>query len=436
MIITFKHIVAIILMFLYIYKISYSFFPFSSTVIFGIFGLLWFLLRLMSNKIFPIIDKTIIIFLLLLLSIGTVSTISLFINNTVDIKFISYMFSQIAILFASYFVVKILKKIKYKLDFEILVKLIINVIFIQSIIALSMFLIPDLKEFLLGLENLTTKELARINSFSGFRIYGVGLSKTFLAGVYNGYALILIAILFRLYRFSLKGLSFLSLKFTIILLVGMMMARTTLAGALIAIIIILIPRDLKATLTIFKKRILFFTIAILIPIGIVSALFIILPSFEILAGDALRYGFEMFINLNESGSFETESSNELMKLYVLPNNIQTYIIGDGYFADPIKVGSYYMHTDIGYLRLIYYFGGIGLSFYLAMQIYLIVKAYSVFNIGKGFYIFIIVYFMILNLKGFTDLLVVHIIFIMVYLLNKDRDLKISSSHLIRKNKRF
>jgi hypothetical protein len=359
--------------------------------------------------------------------------VSLLINNTTDIKFVSYMFSQIAVLFASYFVVKTFKKMKYKLNFEILVKLIINVTFIQSVIALSMFLMPDLKEFLLGLENLTTKELSRINSFSGFRIYGVGSSKTFLAGVFNGYALILIAILFRLYRFSLKELSFLSLKFSIILFVGMMMARTTIVGALIAIIIILMPRDLKAMLTIVRKRILFFTIALFIPAGVTGILFIITPAFEILAGEALRFGFEMFINLNESGRFETESTTELIKLYVFPNNIQTYLIGDGYFADPIKISSYYMGTDVGYLRLIYYFGVIGLSCYLAMQIYLIVKAYSVFNIEKGLYVFIIVYFMILNLKGFTDLLAVHIIFIMVYLLNKDQDLKISNSNLIKKN---
>ena len=56
-------------------------------------------------------------------------------------------------------------------------------------------------------------------------------------------------------------------------------------------------------------------------------------------------------------------------MYVFPDNIKTWIIGDGYFAnpgdtDPYYVGplggAFYKSTDVGYLRFIFYFGVIGL----------------------------------------------------------------------------
>ena len=418
-----KNTIAITIFFLYFYTISYWFLLFSSTVIFGIIGLVWFLLRLMLRKIPFRINKVLFRFLFLLLSIGAVAVVSLVINETSDLKFITYIFSQIAVLFASFFVIKILKNIGYKTDFENIIKLIINVIFFQSIIALSMFLFPEFKDFLLGIEKLSNKELEIINSYSEFRIYGLGSSKTFLAGVFNGYALILIAFLFRTYQVSLKELSLISFKFLFIFFVGMMMARTTIVGAIISVFIIFMPRDLKATLTMFRKRILFFTIVLCLPIVFVASLFLFFPAFDFLLGEALRFGFEMFLNFSNSGSFETESTEELLKLYIFPDNLKTYIIGDGYFADPVNIGKYYMATDVGYLRLIYYFGLVGLSCYLSMQIYLISKAFSLFSIGKGLYFFIVLYFLVLNLKGFTDLLFVHVVFVMAHLSNKNQDSK-------------
>ena len=56
-------------------------------------------------------------------------------------------------------------------------------------------------------------------------------------------------------------------------------------------------------------------------------------------------------------------------MYVFPDNIKTWIIGDGYLSNPADVDPYftgkiikgfYMGTDVGYLRFIFYFGLIGL----------------------------------------------------------------------------
>lgn len=414
-----KNIVALILMFLYFYTITFSFLPFSTTVIFGIFGFLWFGLLVLQDKISFTINKYMMRFLILLFSVGSVSMVSLAINSTRDIKFISYVFSTLAIIFASYFVIKILKKMKYELSFEFIGRLIINVIFIQSIIAFSMFLIPELKELLLGLEKLTADQYEQVNALFEFRIFGLGASKTFMAGIYNGFGLILMAIFFRMYKFSSKQLFVFSLKFLLIFLVGMMMARTTLVGALLAISIILMPKDFKATISMVKKRFLFITLAFIVPIVIILLLMNFSSTFAMTFGRAIEYGFEMFVNYFAYGSFETDSTNELKTFYVFPTELKTYIIGDGYWAHPTDIGQYYMNIDVGYLRLIYYFGIVGLLTYLSMQIYLIVRAYKSFNIGAEIYLFVVAYLLILNLKGFIDLLFMHILFLMAYLLNKN-----------------
>lgn len=414
----FKNIIALILTFLYFYTITFSFLPFSTTVMFGIVGFLWFGLLLLQDKISFTINKHMMRFLILLISVGAVSMVSLAINSTRDIKFISYIFSSLAIIFASYFIIKILKKIKYELSFGSIGRLIINVIFIQSIIAFSMFLIPELREFLLGLEKLSEYEYQRAAT-SSVRIFGLGASKTFMAGIYNGFGLMLMAIFFRMYKFSSKQLFIFSFKFLLIFLVGMMMARTTLVGALLAISIILMPKDFKATISMVKKRFLFITLAFIVPIVIILLLMNFSSTFAMTFGRAIEYGFEMFVNYFAYGSFETDSTNELKTLYVFPTEIKTYIIGDGYWAHPTDVGQYYMNTDVGYLRLIYYFGIVGLLTYLSMQMYLIVRAYKSFNIGAEIYLFVVAYLLILNLKGFTDLLFIHILFVMAYLLNKN-----------------
>ena len=87
----------------------------------------------------------------------------------------------------------------------------------------------------------------------------------------------------------------------------------------------------------------------------------------------IRFAFEGFFSLWEKGKWEV-SSNEILKtMFIIPDNLKTWMIGDGYFNNPYnldpyyigpKFGGYYMATDVGYIRFIFYFGIIGLSFFL------------------------------------------------------------------------
>ena len=81
---------------------------------------------------------------------------------------------------------------------------------------------------------------------------------------------------------------------------------------------------------------------------------------------AFDYGFEGFINLVETGRFSTHSSDLLINSIgdILPDNMKTWIIGDGYFADPYNPEAFYMGTDLGYVRFFFYCGVTGFIIFL------------------------------------------------------------------------
>ena len=96
--------------------------------------------------------------------------------------------------------------------------------------------------------------------------------------------------------------------------------------------------------------------------------------------DNLRFGFEGFFSLAEKGRWETHSNEILKNMYVFPDNIRTWMIGDGYLENPYDIdpyyigpkwGGYYMATDVGYLRFIFYFGLAGM---IAFSLYMFYAA--------------------------------------------------------------
>ena len=83
----------------------------------------------------------------------------------------------------------------------------------------------------------------------------------------------------------------------------------------------------------------------------------------------LRFAFEGFFSLAEKGTWEVHSNEILKNMVVFPDEIKTWVIGNGYFDNPydrepyytgVRWHGFYQNTDIGYLRFIFYFGVFGL----------------------------------------------------------------------------
>ena len=136
----------------------------------------------------------------------------------------------------------------------------------------------------------------------------------------------------------------------------------------------------------------------------------------------LRFAFEGFFNLVENGEYSVASNDTLKDMYVFPDNLKTWIIGDGYFSNPywsdanyIWQGQnrrgYYMGTDVGYLRFIFYFGVIGLAAFSAFIVKACTTCMNLMNRHKLMFLFIMAANFTVWLKVATDLFCIMAIFL-------------------------
>jgi len=397
-----------ILFFIYIYPLNFNLIPFTSTrIIIGTIGIFLLIINglTISFKKIILIKKGWLYILLSLLTIFIIAISTNFINSTKETYFLTYPFSIIALLCASYTLTRAVKAVYRKITFDIIAHYIVISVEIQMIITVLMFIFPLMRDFLLGITNNSVLEIA-INSNKQIRIIGFG-SQFFDAGIVNCFALILITILIKHKIHKTKKASSLPLVFVLIAIVGTIMARTTLIGIFLSFAILLYkPKIIKFKPITFKPLIILTTVIALIVYFIPSS---ILENIN----TASRFGFEIFYNYFEKGELNSESTNQLLDMYnTYPQNLKTWLIGDGFYANPLDPTLYYMNIDVGYARLLFYFGIIGLFAYLFFQFTIIKYANKVTANGFSLFFFTIgILILILNFKGMTDLTSLVILFI-------------------------
>lgn len=395
--------------FFYLYPVQFKYVPASTRIIMSFFGLAVLIFSIakqasVSKDIF--ISKSLIRYLVAFGAIMLVSAVSITINGSVDFEFIKYPLSLVFILLAGYFLHFLTLKTFGKINYTIILNFIVAAVLVQVIISLISFLAPSFNEALLNIQSFNELDISKLEETSGFRLNGFG-STFFGAGIINGFALLGIAMLIKQKSNPKKNTGFLAFSFIAILALGAMMARTTLIGGIIGILFLLIPSS-KLNRKIIKIKARFFAYLLVLPVVIILLVITLFPGFAKSIGTAATFGFEMFVNYSETGSFSTASTDALENMYVFPDNPKTYIIGDGhYYIKPGDPSSgYYKSTDVGYLRLIYYFGIIGLLVYILLQYTTVFNATKINTGNKTFRIYIVLVFilcLINNLKGFTDL---------------------------------
>ena len=402
-----------IILFFYIYSIQFVGVPFAigTRVFMGIIGFLIFIYDIFNIKFNLIIKKSFIQLFLNIFSIIFVSLFTIIYNQTSDFEFLfKYPISIIIIIFASYFVTKLtfLKTIDVG-EVPILFRLIINVVIIQIVIALIMFSLQPLRDFINSIQVVTDFELKVLDETSDFRLVGFG-SKFFGSGIINGFTLILIGSIIKFNSPKKIDLFKYTISFFIIFVFGMMMARTTIVGALFALAIILTPGKIFIfDVRKIKTKFIFFFYLLITPIVSYFVLSLFFRDVNKSLELAFNFGFEIFVNYFQSNSIETESTNQLQEMFIWPNEVKTYLIGDGHFTDLLN-GGYYKETDIGILRLIYYFGISGLLMYFIFQFQVIYIAVLNLKKYKTMFLVLFLYLLVLNLKGFTDIFFLIILF--------------------------
>lgn len=342
----------------------------NSKMIMAGFGLIVFMVQLAQRKKY--LEKD---YLFLTLFAGLVSLsgfFSMWYNDTNDATYATYLVSMMVWLGGAYFVVELIKLVHGKASAVLVANYLIAVCALQCIIALGV----EMNSMVKSLVDSVYSGGAYYEEHD--RMYGIGASLD-IAGTRFSAVLCMIVCIGIAYGKVLKKecLIFYGLSFMIIATIGNMISRTTTVGVVLSLIYLLFVVFNMDKKEISKSKTRFWRWMIIV-IALSIPLIVYFYRYNDVIYKNLRFAFEGFFSLVEKGEWDVHSNDMLQNMVVFPETLKTWIIGDGYFdnpgiSDPYYTGkmgtAYYMGTDIGYLRFIFYFGLVGLLLFIIFFCY-------------------------------------------------------------------
>lgn len=362
---------------MFFFPVFFSAFPSQNTKnMLAVVGLVFIFMTLVYKRDFSL-PRGILVLLFLAALVSVVALFSINYNQTPDKAYVTYIRAAIIWLSAAYVPCMAIYLVHGRISLTLVLNYLIAVCLFQCAMALLIDFSPAVKSFVdanfeQGQEMLT--DLGRL--------YGIGAMLDF-GGSRFAAVLVAIAVLVdqKKNEYSTETLLVYLISFIVISVIGNMIARTTLVGMGIGLVYLFF-RQLQG---IFQQefeggdRKVLGTWAIALGLLVPIAVFFYQTSEQFY--ELLRFGFEGFFSLVETGEWNVSSNNTLESMIVFPEELRTWIIGDGYFDNPNAdinyfgdnpLWGYYMSTDIGYLRFIFYFGLIGL---VAISLVMIYAAY-------------------------------------------------------------
>lgn len=362
------------------------------------------------------LDMDFVVIIILAVGISMASLLTISWNGTNDKSFISYYVSVLVWLSAAYVVCKFIALVHGKVSVELVCQYLILVCCIQCIIALAMDYYPPLR---LAVDSMLGDTEAYMGKAEG-RMYGIGCALD-VAGLKFSAVLVMIAWLCVHGSEQVqKYIVLYVLAFIIITVIGNMISRTTTMGDVLAIGYwffcgLRTGRNVNAYSWTFL-RVFGITAAIFLPV------IIILYNTNYSFYTNIRFAFEGFFSLFETGRWQTTSNDILFNhMIVFPDNFTTWLIGDGYAANPeydqYYIGEsyhgFYKGTDIGYLRYIFYFGLVGLGLFIAYFCKVAGVCMKRFPLFRMMFLMVLAVNFIGWIKVSTDLFVVFALFLCI-----------------------
>lgn len=406
----FGYATGVVLASCYYFPFALASFPVAnSKMLMGVAGILILIVNKIKNEDKDI-DKSLIQLGLWAIALSSVSFLTCTINNTHDYSFVEYFISMSVWLSGGYSLVKYIEVLHGDVNVQKVASYLAFACTIQCILALVFNYNPTLDNW----SNSVFGGQAYMGVNTGERLHGIGCALD-VAGF--RFASVIIMLTFLMYIENKKNNNFrlyvYLLMFIFIVVVGNMISRSTIIGLILSLVCLLIM-ELKdnAGLGLIKK----ITLMVIFIIPVIVVLYNIDESFKA----DLRFGFEGFFSLVEKGEWQTNSNDILKNMVVLPDNLKTWIIGDGYAADPTDKSlscfdpyytgpsfqGFYMNTDVGYCRFIFYFGLIGLAIFSGVLIQAALICIKRFPAFKWMFALILLLNFIEWLKVSTDLFMV------------------------------
>ena len=360
----------------YVFPISFTFIPpsINSKMIVAAFGLLAFAYNCIREKSVYFSPRTIVAAILAVV-FSLWCYFSIIANGTDDITYVIYWRSFVTWMGGAYGVYVLLRSVEKKADLAILSKYLLIVGVAQCFFAIMIDNIPAFQR-LVDQIFVQGADFMRKNN----RLYGIGCAldsggiRLAVILVLTGYQMV--------HNDEIRNKVTLLAKyltgFIIVTVIGSMIARTTTVGALMAIAYIVFTNAaVKRGGFISSQQAWFFALLIILVFVFIAAgtsLYNSSPTVR----EYLRFGFEGFFNLAETGEFRTSSTDILMeKMWMWPTDPRGWAIGYG------RYGVMNWGTDIGYCNFTLYCGLIGLAIFFS---YIIYSFLSLNNKFKDFYL--------------------------------------------------
>ena len=286
------------------------------------------------------------------------SLLSMVLNNTPDDSYLGYVVSMWVWLAAAYFVVNTIKFTHGIATVENVCIYLISVGVLQCFLAIAIDTIPTVK---MVIDSILDGE-----GFMGKnenRLYGLGCALD-VAG--TRFSALLVMIAFLLLKAVQKErnhfyIAFLLAAFCILVGIGSIIGRTTIVGVVLVLLYLFYIFCFKKDISVASRIKLTRWVLSGVCVGVIVAagLYTFSPQWR----QYFQFGFEGFFSLAETGRWEVHSNTQLAAQFILPDNMWTWIFGDGYMAsttnDPYYVGKawmgFYKGTDAGYSRFLFYF---------------------------------------------------------------------------------
>lgn len=387
-----------IILFCYIYPIYIKFFPIPTDRIIQMAGLLFLIFDTNYRKIFFRIKGLYIFIYLTILLLVFIFLVQNWNYNNLDLYFFKDQLDTILYIFPAFLIGFLLYKIDSDNILTLLLDYIVLIGLFQAIISFTFFFIPSTFEFYSSLlsENASQGLLKRLGQIEK-RLMGAG--SFFFNGVIKySVPLFILVILPHLknsfvYRNKYLYISSLSL----ISVAGVMTGRTFFVAILMALLLFVLVDKRNSFKLIFK--VLPITFGLGYAVFSITSFLLDSSRFEKVFG----FVFELFINYQESGDLNSRSTEGTLSMYVFPTTLKTWLIGDGRML--LDNGSYYMRSDVGYVRLIFYFGIILTVLYFIYQAVLFVVTTKILpnKVYTSFMLILFIWILILNFKGLANL---------------------------------
>lgn len=402
-------VITLVVTSMFLFPFEFTFLPGSSTkrllAIAGVIVLIYESSR-SRNAIF---NRNVLSLSIIAVIVSLCGLFSSALNETPDYTYASYIVSMWVWLSAGYFVVKLINSVHGQANVWILGNYLIGVCVFQCLAAILIDRYDSVESFV-DTYIYTGQDV--IKSMLGMkRKYGIGAIFDVAGSRFSAVIVILAYFLTTAQNMGkTKWIPFYAFSFFFIAYEGNVIGRTTTIGVILSCIWFTYQlRKLRFSGENLHRNALSWSASILV----VSSCFLItMYHVDDTFKEDLRFGFEGFFSLWEKGSWEVASNEKLTNMYVFPDNLKTWIIGDGYFSSPRDtdpyftgelVGGYYMGTDVGYLRFIFYFGLIGLSAISAVMIKSAMICYDAFKEYKPMFIALLAVNFIVWFKVSTDI---------------------------------